>query len=88
MSNAERASRLTFHDASGAGAIELWRVEGMSHGVALDAKNGCGKAGAFMLDVALCSTQKTADFFGFTPSTTANTATPPPGNGTRPTDCN
>ncbi len=60
-------------------------VTGLSAGAA-----SCGKAGAFMLDVALCSTQKAADFFGLTSSSTVgpNGAPPPPSSGTRPNDCN
>ncbi len=54
--------------------VESWLVSGMSHGVALAPSQGCGKAGAYLLDVNLCSTEKAASFFGLD----ASSAPPPP----------
>lgn len=58
------ATHDAFRDAKGVVAVERWIIDGMSHGVALDPKKGCGTAGAYLLDVGLCSTEKTAEFFG------------------------
>lgn len=58
-----RATHAVHHDASGAVRVESWLVAKMGHGVALDPKAGCGEAGAFALDVGLCSTEKAASFF-------------------------
>ncbi|HEY8078924.1 MAG TPA: PHB depolymerase family esterase [Labilithrix sp.] len=48
--------------------VESWLVSGMSHGVALAPSQGCGKAGAYLLDENLCSTEKAAAFFGLSGS--------------------
>lgn len=57
--------------------VESWLVKGMSHGVALAPKSGCGTAGAYMLDEGVCSTTLTATFFGLI----AADGTPIPGGG-------
>ena len=54
----------TYLDPSGKVQVETYEVPGMSHGVAVDPKGGCGKAGAFVLDTGLCSSKLAADFFG------------------------
>lgn len=58
------ATRKIYADASGKTLVETFEVAGMSHGVPVDPKGGCGKAGAFVLDVGLCSSKYAADFFG------------------------
>lgn len=57
------ASHALFKDASGVVRVESWSIPNMGHGVALDPKSGCGKAGPFALDVGLCSTERAAAFF-------------------------
>jgi poly(hydroxyalkanoate) depolymerase family esterase len=73
------ATHDVYKDASGVTQVERWLVKGMGHGVVLDPKNGCGTAGAYLLDKGLCSTQKTAVFFGLV--TEEGTPTAPTGNG-------
>jgi poly(hydroxyalkanoate) depolymerase family esterase len=58
------ATHKTFVDGAGVVRVETYEVPGMSHGVAVDPKSGCGKAGAFVLDTGLCSSKLAADFFG------------------------
>jgi poly(hydroxyalkanoate) depolymerase family esterase len=84
------ATHAEYKDASGVVRVESWLVKGMGHGVALSAKEGCGKAGAYFVDKGLCSTTKTAAFFGLisadgtpTPNgtpTTPGTSAPPSGS--------
>lgn len=50
-------------DTKGIVRVESWTIPGMGHGLALDPKSGCGTAGAFTLNVGLCSTQRAAAFF-------------------------
>lgn len=52
--------------SNGAVQVESWRIAKMSHGTAVDPARGCGTAGAFILDVGLCSTNYAAIFFGLT----------------------
>jgi poly(hydroxyalkanoate) depolymerase family esterase len=59
-----KATHDEYRDPSGVVRVESWSIAGMSHGVAIDPKGGCGTAGAYVLDEALCSTRKTASFFG------------------------
>lgn len=59
-----KATHDTYKDAQGVVQVESWLIDGMGHGVALDPKNGCGTAGAFLLDESLCSARKAAEFFG------------------------
>lgn len=69
------------------GAVERWTIAKMGHGVAVSPAEGCGKAGAFLVDAKLCSTQKAAEFFGLTGDGTAAPSPPrdavpsPGGNG-------
>lgn len=58
-----RAKHSIYRDGSGVARVELWELSGMGHGVALDPKSGCGKAGAYALDIGVCSTEKAAEFF-------------------------
>jgi len=68
------------HETFANGAVERWSIEGMGHGTAVDPANGCGKAGAFVLDEKLCSTAKAAEFFGL--GTHAASTPPPATHGT------
>lgn len=68
------ATHDTFRDERGIVAVERWVVDGMSHGVALDPKKGCGTAGAYLLDVGVCSTERTAAFFGIADAGSAGSA--------------
>lgn len=59
-----KATHDSFLDTNGSARIERWIISGMGHGTALDPANGCGTAGAYLLDESLCSTRKSAEFFG------------------------
>lgn len=66
------------------GAVERWTIAKMGHGVAVSPAEGCGTAGAFLVDAKLCSTRKAAEFFGLTgdgtsPPSPPRGAVPPPG---------
>jgi poly(3-hydroxybutyrate) depolymerase len=71
------ATHAEYKDTSGVVRVESWLVKGMSHGVALDPKAGCGTAGAYLLDEGVCSTEKAAAFFGLV----AADGTPTPNGG-------
>lgn len=58
-----RATHYVHRDASGVVRVESWSVSGMAHGVAIDAKAGCGSTGPYALDVGVCSTTNAALFF-------------------------
>ena len=65
--NAEgRATHREFRAEDGRVVVESWLVDGMGHGVALG--DGCGRAGAYFLDVGICSTRAAAAFFGLLPA--------------------
>lgn len=88
------ATHAQYKDASGVVRVESWLVKGMSHGVALDPKSGCGTAGAYLLDEGVCSTEKAASFFGLV-AADGTPATPGSGassggtsSGSTPGDCN
>ena len=56
-----------YRDASGAARVETWTITGMGHGTPVDPGTGetqCGTAGAYLLDVNLCSSYHIARFFG------------------------
>lgn len=72
-----RATHAEYKDSAGVTRVESWSIEGMSHGVAVSPSEGCGKAGAFVLDVGLCSTDKAAAFFGLIDATTGAPTDPP-----------
>lgn len=63
------------HETFANGNVERWTIAKMGHGTPVSPSGGCGTAGAFLLDVKLCSTQKAAEFFGLTGD---GTATSPP----------
>lgn len=73
-----RATHAEYKDNAGLTRVESWSIEGMSHGVAVSPGAGCGRAGAFVLDVGLCSTEKAAVFFGLIDATTGAPTDPPP----------
>jgi poly(hydroxyalkanoate) depolymerase family esterase len=59
--------RRVYRDASGAARVETWTITGMGHGTPVDPGTGetqCGTAGAYLLDVNLCSSYYIARFFG------------------------
>lgn len=64
-----KATHDTYRDSKGAVRIESWIIGGMGHGTSLDPANGCGSAGAYLLDEKLCSTRKAAEFFGIVAAT-------------------
>jgi poly(hydroxyalkanoate) depolymerase family esterase len=64
------------HDTYANGAVERWTIAKMGHGVAVSPAEGCGTAGAFLVDAKLCSTQKAAEFFGLTGDGTAAPSPP------------
>jgi poly(hydroxyalkanoate) depolymerase family esterase len=56
-----------YRDATGAARVETWTIAGMGHGTPVDPGTGetqCGTAGAYILDVNLCSSYYIARFFG------------------------
>lgn len=61
-----RGTRREYKDAAGVTRVDTWTVSGMGHGTAVAPAKGCGAAGAFILDVGLCSTELSAQFFGLT----------------------
>lgn len=74
-----------YRDAGGTARVETYSLTGMGHGTAVDPGTGatqCGTAGAYILDVNICSTYYSATFFGLnagggggTTTTTAPTTT-------------
>ncbi|MBX3186107.1 MAG: PHB depolymerase family esterase [Labilithrix sp.] len=76
-----RATHAEHRDASGVTRVESWSIEGMGHGVALAPRDGCGKAGAFMVDAGVCSTTRAATFFGLIDGADATATEPPPRGG-------
>lgn len=67
-STVDGATHSEYKDASGTTLVETWIVSGMGHGTPVDPgfapAGGCGTAGAFILDVNLCSTYRIGQFFG------------------------
>jgi feruloyl esterase len=64
------AATRTRYEAGGKTVVELYKVNGMGHGIAvgMDPDGPCtGMPGAFFLDVKLCSTARAAQFFGLIP---------------------
>lgn len=80
-----------YKDGSGVARVETYSLTGMGHGTAVDPGTGatqCGTAGAYLLDVNICSTYYSATFFGLnsgggggTTTTTAPTTTTTTGGG-------
>jgi poly(hydroxyalkanoate) depolymerase family esterase len=71
------ATHTSYSGANNAPQVELWSIPNMAHGTAIDPgfapAGGCGHAGAYILDVNLCSTWYAARFFGIV--TDANSPT-------------
>ena len=65
------ATHTTYTGGGSAPIVELWSIPNMGHGTALapgfSPAGGCGQAGAYMLDVHLCSTWYAGKFFGIVP---------------------
>jgi poly(hydroxyalkanoate) depolymerase family esterase len=56
-----------WRNSAGADLVELWSITGMGHGTPVDPGSGerqCGTAGAYILDVNLCSSWYIGKFFG------------------------
>lgn len=73
------ATRREFRNASGVTLVESWSVQGMNHGTPVDPSRGCGTAGAFMLDVGVCSSRYAAEFFGLVGASDAGVMVPDAG---------
>lgn len=62
---------LTYQNAAGQALIEYHRVEGLGHGVPVDAKRGCGADRSlpedYMYDLGLCASRQIAAFWGLMP---------------------
>ena len=63
------ATRREYRNVQGQTRVESWTISNMSHGTAVDPRRGCGTAGAFILDVQVCSSRFAAEFFGLAPMT-------------------
>ncbi len=55
------ATHTKYETADGVVQVEEWLISNMGHGTAVDPSNGCGEAGAYILDVGLCSTRGERD---------------------------
>lgn len=69
VSDTARGLTQTRHrDGQGRVRVELWSIDDMGHGVALEpglaAANGCGSSGSYRLSAGVCSTYYAAEFFG------------------------
>ncbi len=53
-----------YKNGAGQVVVETIDVNGMGHGVPVDASSGCGTAGAYRLEVGLCGAELAAKFFG------------------------
>ncbi len=60
----DRHQRVVWRDADGREALELYQLRGMGHGTPIDVPSGYGKAGPYMLDVGISSTQHIARSWG------------------------
>lgn len=60
--------RKTWKDSQGLDLIEVWSISGMGHGTPLDAGDGYGRVGPYMLDEGISSTRHIARSWGITPS--------------------
>ncbi|GAA1951409.1 extracellular catalytic domain type 1 short-chain-length polyhydroxyalkanoate depolymerase [Kitasatospora viridis] len=71
----------SYDDASGNPAVQLYSINGMGHGLAVDpgsATNQCGTTGAYFLS-AICSSYYTAQFWGLAGGTTGTGLPAPTG---------
>lgn len=56
--------RIVWRGADGRDALELYQIGGMGHGTPIDATSGYGKAGPYMLDIGVSSSQHIARSWG------------------------
>ena len=70
------AATRTRYEAGGKTVVELTKISGMAHGVAVGGANCPAKAGAFFLDVGVCSTVLAAQFFGLVPGAPGDPGNP------------
>jgi poly(hydroxyalkanoate) depolymerase family esterase len=85
------ATHAEYKDKAGMVRVESWLIKGMGHGVALAPKASCGRAGAYLLDEGVCSTTKSAAFFGLIDADgkpTPSAPGPAPSGAESPADCN
>jgi poly(hydroxyalkanoate) depolymerase family esterase len=72
------ATRSEYRDANGNTLVEWWSIPNMGHGTPVDPgyspAGGCGTAGAYILDVNLCSTYRIGQFFGLDQSVTSGSS--------------
>lgn len=78
------ATRREFKNGAGVTLVESWSISGMNHGTPVDPARGCGAAGAFMLDVGLCSSRFAAEFFGLISASDGGVVPPMPDAGPTP----
>lgn len=67
-----------YKDASGNVLVETYSITGMAHGTPVDPGTGagqCGTAGAYILDVNICSSYYIGKFFGIIEGDTGTTTT-------------
>jgi poly(hydroxyalkanoate) depolymerase family esterase len=75
-----------YRNAAGTAVVESWSITGMGHGTPVDPGSGerqCGTAGAYILDVNLCSSWYIGKYFGLdnTDSTPPVASITAPANG-------
>ena len=61
------AAHKVYKDSNGNARVETYIISGMGHGTAVDPGSNadqCGTAGAYILDVGICSSYYTAQFWG------------------------
>jgi poly(3-hydroxybutyrate) depolymerase len=80
-------TRMSWRDSSGAVVVEHFAIDGMAHGVPIDAKmrgsSGTLALAPFMLDVGMSSTFHIAKSWGLLRQTAAGTKARPPGAMTK-----
>ncbi|GAA5156781.1 extracellular catalytic domain type 1 short-chain-length polyhydroxyalkanoate depolymerase [Amycolatopsis dongchuanensis] len=54
----------TYRDASGRTAVETYSITGMGHGQPIDPDVQCGRSGAYLLDVNLCTAARMTSTWG------------------------
>ncbi len=77
-----------YKNGSGTPWVETYSITNMGHGTPVDPGTGttqCGTAGAYILDVNVCSSYYIAQFFGLTGGGTGTTTTTTAGSGTTTT---
>jgi poly(hydroxyalkanoate) depolymerase family esterase len=78
------ATHVEYKDGQGQTRVETYRIPKMGHGTALkpgfNLANGCGTAGAYLLDAGICSTYYAGKFFHLD----QNVPNPPPADAGAP----